>query len=177
MANVNQTPEQNVDERDFTAEETNNQIKAFEGDILKGMLAAAQFQKDESKTIEIARGGATYFKFRIRPLTEAEYEKCRKKHTKYVRNKQLGIKMPEDTNQVKYRSELIYTATVEEDRKKMWDNKQLWKGLEDAGLGDVLTGTDAIDLVLMPGEKAAIVEQIDQISGFENDNLEEVTKN
>ena len=163
-------------EMDKPFAESEAEQEAFGGDILKGMIEAAKFQKTESKNIEVVRGGVTYFKFRIRPLTEQEYEQCKKKATKYVRNKQLGIKMPEDTNGVLYRSLLIYTATDAEDRKKTWDNRQLWTALEGAGK-EVLTATDAIDAVLMPGEKAAIVEQIDLISGFQNDNLEEVTKN
>lgn len=166
----------NVEEREFTAEETKNQMMAHEDDILQGMLAAAEFQSNETQTIEIARNGKVYFKFRIRPLSEAEYEKCKKKHTKYVRNKQLGIKMPEDTNGVKYRSELIYEATVAEDRNKMWDNKKLWSALSEKGT-DILTGTDVIDAVLMSGEKAAIVDKIDSLSGYNESNLEEVAKN
>ena len=165
-----------VEEREFTKEETANQGRAFEGDILKGLLEGAGFASDEEKTIEIARRGKVLFTFRIRPLTEGDYEKCRRRNTKYVRNKQLGIKMPEETNSVKYRSDLIYTATVDEDRKKTWDNRQLWNALAERGI-DILTGTDAIDAVLKPGEKAAVVNQIDLLSGFENDNLEEVIKN
>lgn len=171
--NTNESPM--VRDEEFTQEETVNHLRLHENGILKGMLAAAQFQKDECKTIEIARGGKVFFSFRIRPLSEAEYEKCRNKHTKFVRNKQLGIKMPEDTNAVKYRSELIYCATVDEDRKNTWDNKQLWNGLEDLGK-EILTGTDVIDEVLMPGEKAAVVNQIESLSGY-NGDFEEVAKN
>ena len=162
-------------DKPYAASES-EQNQAFGGDLLKGLVEAAKFQNTEFKNIEIVRGGVTYFSFRIRPLTEREYEQCKKKATKYVRNKQLGIKMPEDTNGVLYRSLLIYTATDAEDRKKTWDNRQLWSALEDMGK-EVLTATDAIDAVLMPGEKAAIVEQIDLISGFHNENLEEVVKN
>ena len=164
-----------AEDREFTQEETQNQMRFFEGDILKGMLAAAQFQDEETQEIIVARGGKDYFAFHIRPLSEKEYEKCRNKHTKFVRNKQLGIKMPEDTNAVKYRSELIYCATTDEDKKKTWDNKQLWQALEDLGK-DILTGTDVIDAVLMPGEKAAIVDKIDLLSGY-NGDFEEVAKN
>lgn len=71
---------------------------------------------------------------------------------------------------------MIYAATDAEDRKQTWDSKQLWNALEQAGV-IVITGTDVIDAVLMPGEKAAVVEEIDKLSGFENENLEEVTKN
>ena len=167
-----------TEDREFTAEETKNQSRAFEGDILRGVLESAGFAEteDEYKTIEVARKGKVLFTFRIRPLTEEEYEKCKKRNTKYVRNKQLGIKMPEDTNNVKYRSDLIYTATVEEDRKKLWDNRQIWNALTDKGV-DILTATDVIDTVLKPGEKAAVVDQIDLISGFEDNNFEEVIKN
>lgn len=167
--------EPNVQDREFTQEETSNQMRVFEGDILKGMLAAAQFQSQETQEVIVTRNGKDYFAFHIRPLSEAEYERCRSKHTKYVRNKQLGIKMPEDTNAVKYRSELIYCATTDEDKKKTWDNKQLWRALEDIGK-DILTGTDVIDAVLMPGEKAAIVDKIDLLSGY-NGDFEEVAKN
>lgn len=171
-----ESTEPEIRDEEFTEEETGNQIRLFEGDILKGMLAAAQFQKEETQEIIVARGGVDYFAFHIRPLTEEEYEKCRSKHTKYVRNKQLGIKMPEDTNSVKYRSELIYCATTEADRKKTWDNRQLWSALEQKTGKDILTGTDVIDLVLMPGEKAAIVDKIDLLSGY-NGDFEEVAKN
>ena len=165
-----------IEEREFTEKQNANQMRAFEGNILQGLLAAANFKDTQTRDIEIARGDTLYFKFRIRALTEAEYEFCKKKATKYVRNKQLGITMPEDTNNVLYRSLLIYHATMAEDRKETWDNKALWKALEGGG-ASVLTGTDVIDAVLMPGEKAAAVEQIDLISGFQNDNLEEVIKN
>lgn len=174
----NETAKAMTEDREFTAEETKNQSRAFEGDILRGVLESAGFAEteDEYRKIEVARKGKVLFTFRIRPLTEDEYEKCKKRNTKYVRNKQLGIKMPEDTNNVKYRSDIIYTATVEEDRKQLWDNRQIWNALGDKG-ADILTATDVIDIVLKPGEKAAIVEQIDQISGFEDNNFEEVVKN
>ena len=193
--------EENVREQDFPKDQNDAQTLAHEGDIiagmkevekpyaesetqqklafggiLQGMLEAAKFQNTRFKTIEIVRDGVVYFAFRIRPLTEKEYEKCKEGATKYVRNKQLGFKMPESTDSVKYRSRLIYAATDAEDRKQTWDNKQLWNALEQVGV-IVITGTDVIDAVLMPGEKAAVVEEIDKLSGFENENLEEVAKN
>lgn len=146
-----------------------------EQDILRGLLEAAEDRKKETVTIEIARNGKVYFRFRIRPLTEREYNKCRDEATKYVRNKQLGgIKMPEDTDISRYRSYLIYQATVEEDRKKLWDNKAAWEQL------NVLNGPDLIEVVLKAGEKDAIVQKIDEISGykyFEDGELEEIAKN
>lgn len=144
-----------------------------ENELLKGLLEAAQGKSSEENFVrlEVARNGKVYFNFRIRPLSEEEYTKCREDATKYVRNKQFGgIKLPEDTNTVRFRSALIYTATVEEDRKKIWDNKEAQKALK------VLNGVDMIDQVLFAGEKDKILERIDSISGYES-KLEEVAKN
>jgi hypothetical protein len=71
---------------------------------------------------------------------------------------------------------LIHTATVDEDKAKLWDNKKLWDRL------NVLSGIDVIDKVLLPGEKDAVIEKINEISGYAEDeedveDLEELAKN
>ena len=86
------------------------------------------------------------------------------------------MKMPEDTDSVKYRDMLIYEATIPEDREKLWDNKKVWDAMRNNGL-QIMNGLDVIEYSLIAGEKEKIVEQIDRISGFEDDSLEEVTKN
>lgn len=170
--------EESVRDEEFTQEETKTQIRMNEEGIIQGLLAAAGFVKDESEyqKIEIARNGKVLFAFTIRPLGSEEYEQCRKKHTKYVRNKQLGIKMPEDTNRVKYQSALIYQATIDEDRTKLWDNKKAWDVLNNQGL-QIMNGLDVIEYTLKAGEKDKILECIDKLSGYEDSNLEEVAKN
>ena len=164
-----------VRNEEFSAEETKNQMLASEDDIIAGLLEAAGFGEEETNEIEIARGGKVVVRFRVRPLEDYEYDKCREKCTKYVRNKQLGMKMPESTNNVRYRSMLIYAATVDEDREKLWDNRKVWNALSAAGK-PVVTGTDVIDAVLFAGEKGRVIDVIDQISGYDS-NLEEVIKN
>ncbi|MDO4277289.1 MAG: hypothetical protein Q4C69_00550 [Lachnoclostridium edouardi] len=169
--------ENQVQEVEFTEEQVKNQIRMSEKEMLAGLLEAAEFVEGEETLIQVKRKGKQYFSFSIRPLSEAEYNTCRKKHTKYLRNKQFGMKMPEETDTVRYRAALIYKATVEKDRKLLWDNKEVWKSLGDKGL-DVVTGLDVIDFVLLAGEKDKIIETIDSISGFDTDsNLEEVAKN
>ena len=73
-------------------EETKQVIRANEEDFIAGLIAAADFASDEEETqrIEIIRNGKLAFAFSVRPLGSEEYDKCRKKFTKYVRNKQLG---------------------------------------------------------------------------------------
>lgn len=146
------------------------ELLANEDELLRGLLEAAQYRNEEA-TIEVARKGKVLFQFRIRPLTEAEINECREKATKYVRNK-AGIPVTEQFNAPRFRSMLIHKATVEEDRKKLWDNQDVWNKL------NVVSGLDVIDAVLLPGEKTAIVDKIAEISGFGMENeLEELAKN
>lgn len=161
-----------VEEIEMGAEADKNLIRSYEDDILGGLLAAANFQNDEDEIVpvEIARNGVVLLKFRIRPLSEDEYSKCKNRYTKYVRNKQIGIKLPEDTDSVMYRNALIYQATVDEDRTKIWDNKEAWRKL------DVINGVELIGKVLKAGEKDAVLEKIDEISGYSS-VLEETAKN
>lgn len=167
--------EAQVEEREFSEEETRNQMRMNEEDFIQGLIDAAGYSTEETQRIEIVREGKTYFAFSIRPLGSEEYEKCKKKHTKYVRNKQLGMKLPEDTDRVKYQSAIIYQATVEEDRKKLWDNRKVWDSLNDRGF-QIMNGLDVIEYTLKAGEKDKILEHIDKLSGFDT-NLEEVAKN
>ena len=133
------------------------------------------YASEETQHIEIIRDKKLYFAFDIRPLAEDEYDRCKKKWTKYVRNKQFGMKLPEETNNVKYRASLIHTATVEADRDKLWDNKKVWEALRAKGL-QIMNGLDVIEYCLKAGEKDKVLECIDALSGYDS-NLEEVAKN
>ena len=139
------------------------------------MIDASEFSTEETQRIEIVREGRLYFAFRIRPLSSEEYDKCRRRHTKYVRNKNFGMKMPQDTDRIKYQSDLIYQATVEEDREKLWDNRKVWNAL-NAKKDRIINGLDVVECVLKAGEKDKVLEAIDKLSGFE-ENLEEEVKN
>lgn len=143
------------------------EILQNEDAILRGLLEAANNKEVQTATLEIARGGKVLFRFRVRPLTEAEYNHCRDMTTKPIRRN--GLVVSEETNHTRFRSMLIHTATVDEDRKVIWDNKEAWNRL------NVASGVDLIDVVLLAGEKAAVLERIEQLSGFGVD-LEQVAK-
>ena len=151
-------------------------IRANEEDFIKGLIEAAEFASEETQRIEIIREGRLFFAFHIRPLSSEEYEKCRKRHTKYVRNKQFGMKMPEDTNRVKYQSAIIYEATTEGDREKLWDNRRVWNAINEKG-DRIMNGLDVIECALKAGEKDKVLDAIDKLSGYEANNLEEIAKN
>lgn len=160
------------EELDPTTPEGKNTLRRYEDDILGGLLAAASFKESEEETypMEVARNGVVYFKFRVHPLREEDYQKCKERYTKYVRNKQLGIRVPEKTDSISYRNALIYEATVKEDRERLWDNHEAWRRL------DVINGVELIGRVLKAGEKDAILEYIDKISGYSM-MAEDTTKN
>lgn len=166
--NVTETTE----EVKMTKEEKNAEIRKYENDILSGLMEAANYKYDDEDTvnIQIKRNGAIVLEFRIRPLSEEEYQNCRKKNTNYKRNRQTGTKVAESLEIARYRSQLIYEATVDEDREKIWDNKEAWKKL------NVLNGVDLVEVVLKAGEKYAILEKLDEISGYQPD-VEDVVKN
>lgn len=126
---------------------------------------------DQIKNVVISRNGKDLFSFHIHPLSEEDYNSCRKKFTKFVKSKvQGGIRVPEEVNAVNYRAELIFRATTPEDQVKVWCNKALWKKL------DLVTGYEAVNALLMAGEKEAVLSLIDQISGYELSE-EDVAKN
>jgi hypothetical protein len=151
---------------DEQKELTNEDYLAMENDILRGLIDAARDKDQETVKIEVARNGKVYFSFRVRGLTEEEDNACREQASKYVLNKRTGMKIRDNFNPVKYRSLLIYRATVEEDRKRLWDNQEVWAKL------NVLAGWQLIDKVLMAGEKDAILAKIEEISGFKDENEE-----
>lgn len=130
-----------------------------EDELLQGLLEAAEGVEEQTVEIEIARRGKVLFRFRIRPLSDQEYEEAREKATVYTRNN-LGIRIVQEVNTSRYRSWLIYKATVDEDRRRVWQNREAWKRL------GVLSGVDMIDRVLFAGEKDAVVRKIDEISGY-----------
>ena len=119
---------ENVTEVQMSPEEAKANVRMYEDDILGGLMAAASYKTDmdEVATIQIVRHKAVVLEFRIRPLSEDEYAKIRKRNTNYKKNKANGLRIAESVNSADYRSELIYEATIEEDRAKIWDRADAW---------------------------------------------------
>ncbi len=165
MAKVNNSIEPEMEnEIPATEEEIRDEIIFNEEELLKALTDKSQHD-DRMETIEVKFGKAT-FSFRIRPLSEKEWDRCRERNTKYQKNRRLGgMKLPESTNTTGYHSDLIYTATVDEDKAKLWDNKNFWKAV------NAVTGTDMVDkLIPYAGKKQSIVERIEILSGYDDDS-------
>ena len=157
---------------EMTQEEKNATIRKYEDEILGGLIAAASYKTDEDDIaqIDIVRNGAVVISFRIRPLGEEEYLQCKRDNTVYRKNRNLGTRVADHVDGGRYRSQLIYEATVEEDREKVWNNHRAWEQL------NVLNGIDLVETVLKAGEKDAIIDKLDEISGYKP-TVEETAKN
>lgn len=151
---------------------TKEEILQSESDILAGLLELGNTRNnpEEYHKIQIRREGKVKLEFRIRPLSEKEMIGCNEQATKYAPPKGGKPRTALKTDVPKMRSLFIYTATVDEDRKKIWDNEQAKLKF------NILESADMIDMVLKGGEKDQILAKIDEISGY-HDDIEVMAKN
>lgn len=174
MATVKNVTMNDTEENIETGLPTQEEVLMSEDDMIAGLLEAADYKNDERfwKKIQIKRKDKVLFEFRIHPLDEEETQAMRKKCTKYAPNP-AGRNLPKievETNYVKMRSMKIFEATIPEDQEKIWNNKKIKDKL------NVLDPLEVIELILMAGEKDAIVDQIDALSGY-GVTLEDYAKN
>lgn len=138
--------------------------KSAEYDLVKSLLAAADFRNTEDAVteFEIKRNGKFFYSVRIQPISEEEIRTARKKATSYMKNPQ-GAKYPpieKDFNSSLFNSWLIYLATVPEDREKIWGNASVKSKF------GLMENVETIDKLLLFGEKSAIVDKIIDVSGL-----------
>lgn len=145
---------------------TDSDIEKIDNNIADVLLGAAGYLDDESKkkTINIVRKGKALFSFTIEPIDEKTIERCRRQNTKNRgrRNEEF------DGN--RYVAQLIYESTCAEDKKRLWQNKEVWDKL------NVANGADLILKVLTPAERAELENIMIDMLGF-NEDLTEMVKN
>ena len=112
------------------------------------------------------------FEFCVHALTGNDARAAKKKASTRIPNP-MNKKLPpivKEINEVAYQSYLIYLATTVEDKKKYWDNPTFRDKF------GVMESYELIDKVLLPGEKAQVLDVIDTLSGYgfsDLDNEEE----
>lgn len=161
-----------MEKKDLTGLETASNPKDAEYDLTTALLKAAEFRNsDEAITeVEIRRGGVYYFTLHIHPISDTEARRCRKKATKFMPNPN-NRKLPpieKEFDAAKFNSLIIYTASTQEDREKIWGNPKVMDKY------DILDPVETVDLLLAVGEKVDLVDTIMDISGMDP-NDEEVT--
>lgn len=152
-----------------TGLETATNKKAAEYDLVTALLKAADFRNDESTEVEIRRGGEYLFTVHVRAVSDSEGRTARKNATRYGKNP-AGKGYPpieKEYNSAEFNSWLIYIATTEEDKEKIWGNKAVMDKL------GAVRPVDTIDMLLSVGEKMELVRTIEDISGMNGDDEEE----
>ena len=141
------------------------ETEKFETNVVDALLGAAAFCSEEQlRQVRIIRNERELFTFKIHGLNEDEFARCRRQNT---RNRG---RRDEEVNGSRFTAQLIYEATVAEDKKRLWQNHEVWEKL------NVASGVDVILKVLTPAEKSKIVEAIEAISLLD-DNLDDLIKN
>jgi len=154
-----------------------NELMEAERSILLDITGALEAMETvtETKVYEVIRHGKKLFSFRLQGLDDEQVEQCRDQSTKMVKDRRLGnLAVPRDFNSSKFNSLMIYTATADDDKKALWDNKALW---QKAG---VMTGWQLVDKILKRGEKDDAITVIEELSGYRDDDskgTEETLKN
>ena len=145
--------------------ENKTELEKFETNVVDALLGAAAFCTEEKfRQVHIIRNERELFTFKIHGLTEDEFARCRRQNT---RNRG---RRDEELNGSRFAAQIVYEATVAEDKKLLWQNHEVWQKL------NVASGVDVILKVLTPAERAKIAETVDNISGF-NDDLDDLIKN
>ena len=133
-------------------------LEKVESDITAALLEMASYRLiDETQPIVIKRQGKPVLEFTVRGLDEDEWAKCRRQN---LVNRGLRT---EEIKQARFNSQVIYEATINEDKERIWKNKDVWAKL------NVASGIDLINQLLLPGEKNALVEIIGRLSKYEID--------
>lgn len=162
-----------------TGLETASNTKEAEYNLVEALLEAASYREDKDliTTVEIKRSGKFLFSVDIRPIGDAEVKAARKKATKYMPNPN-NRKLPpieKEFNGSLFNSLIIYSATTDEDKKKIWGNPAI---MDKFGL---VEEHESIDILLTVGEKTALSDKVVEISGMdetdEEVSVEEYTKN
>ncbi len=179
MSEKNTAPEFYDEEIQGKEKLTQEDILMNEKDLLAGLLELGKTKDrpENYRKIQIKRNKKVLLEFRIRPISEDEVQMCLKKANKYTAAKHGQPRKLISTDNTKFRSLTIYTATVDEDRAKIWDNEKAQEAY------DIFEGWEMIDKVLLVGEKDRILDVIDEISGIvpeaedEGENAEKTAKN
>lgn len=138
-------------------------------DVLKMLLSAADYKEDASlqEPIVIKRKGVQVLPtFHIRPISQDDTTIAHKKATKWVANPG-GRRLPKVEGQTDGSVEndwLIYLATTDEDKEKLWNNPAYIKALQAKFPNIVFargsSGPQMISLLLTFGEKVTLINKI-----------------
>lgn len=149
-------------------------VEEQEYDLLENLLMAAE-DNEALTPVRIERNGVYRFTVHVHAVTENDKAAANKAASTYMANpagKHLP-KIKKDTNDALYRSYLIYFATSDEDKQKIWGQKKVKDKY------NLMHNAETVDILLKSGEKDALLDLIAELSGFGSNSIsaEEFAKN
>ena len=151
-------------------EERRKILLANEDDMITNILRENTPEEEARAEITVPRGGKPYIIFTVHSLSSRMLDDIRRKYTKYEKSKNRGVRVANDVDSPSYRASLIYNSTIDEDKRKLWDNDRLKQGLTRQGKS-IINALDVINTVLRPGEIDYIISILDQVNGFDTDEI------
>lgn len=162
-------------------EEEQREYIENEDDLLEQMLGMAEERAGVSEVIDVVTREGRAIYFRIAPVSEADESRIRKSCTTFKRRRRMGgMSTPEELNTERYRSLLIVAATQTFCAPSEWDDDGKAIGFRDLGVNmwknralrerlKVADNAAVVDALLLPGQKEEILERVDRISGYDED--------
>lgn len=152
-----------------TGLETSTDFASDEHTLVAALLEAAEYKTnaDETTEIKVKKNGKLLFSFHIRPLSQMEIQAAAKKATKQLPNP-AGPKYPTisgERDTTSYHNYLIYAATIDSEKKKIWGNEQIKQRYA------IVDDADTVDVLLKAGTKSKVVDAVLQISGFDGEDV------
>mgnify|MGYP003234888711 CR=1 FL=1 len=158
----------NKENTNVTGLESSTNFEQDEKSLVKALLEAADYKtgnEDSIKKIFVKKqSGETLFSFRIRGLSQSEIQAAA---TKQIPNP-AGPKYPKisgERSTTEYHNNLIYTATVDEDKQRIWGNNDIKQKF------NIFDETDCVDILLNAGTKSKVVDEILKLSGFDGEDV------
>lgn len=132
----------------------------FDSDIANALIEASEYLRgdDKKRLVKIKRGDRELFSFEIQPISEDTLQKARRQNLKSRGRR-------EELDGSRFVSQIIYDATID---KSLWQNKAAQVKL------NVASPVDLINAVLKPAEKTRLEEILMQISGFSDDDSDDL---
>ena len=126
------------------------------------------FNMDDYKKIEIKHDGEVQFEFNVRRISSDEIFKCWERAEIFSPRRNSKKKNAKHDKLIRFRFRLmvIYAATIDEDKAKIWDNREIQQKY------GAKNRTELIDVTLKGDKyKDAIIGVICEFSGVDIDIL------
>jgi len=171
---MEKTPKESVTGLDHAADRQSAEL-----DLVSTLLEMAQYPTAGDAVTEavVKRHGVEKFTVHLHPLSDEDIRRARRKATTYAKNPN-GKHLPpieRETNNVQFKSHVIFAATTPEDQKRIWGQQAVLDRFS------LMEPWESIDVILTAGEKAQLFDTVINLSGLgdsdEQMSVEEYAKN